>query len=135
MAKKVILIRTTENEQAIYGLLLVVDNGRMTFECKTIENKVKSFPPGTYPIKYEWSPRFKQHLWELYKIPGRSEIKIHVANYYKDLEGCIALGLNHQDLNGDGINDLVSSTKAVDRFRIEMIGLEECTIRVVDATA
>lgn len=139
MSKQVILLRILKNDKAAYGILLVIENGKMIFECRTIENLAKIFPAGTYPIRNEWSPRFKQKLWELHDVKGRGEIKIHVVNYYKDLEGCIGLGLNHEDIGTDknnaaldGIPDLTSSAKAFDRFRIAMIGVDTSEIRVVD---
>ena len=132
MKKESSLFRVSSNEHAVYGILIVVTDNRMTFECRTIENKSKIFPPGTYPIKNEWSPRFQKKLWELYKIPGRSEIKIHAANYYKQFDGCIGVGLNHQDIDKDGIDDVISSNSALDKFRIEMIGIERSTIKVID---
>ena len=132
MKKEVILLRISSNDKAVYGIMLVLTDNRMTFECRTIENKSKIFPPGTYPIKNEWSPQFKKKLWELYKVPGRAEIKIHAANYYKQLDGCIGVGLNHQDIDKDGVDDVISSNSALDKFRIEMIGIEDSTIKVID---
>jgi hypothetical protein len=46
-------------------------------------------------------------------VPKRSGIKIHVANYTRQLRGCIAPGLSHADIDKDGIMDVVSSTKAL----------------------
>ena len=70
------------------------------FECFTIEppwlgNAVgkSCVPIGTYPLALEYSPRFKRELWELKKVPGRSESKLHPANLASELDGCIAPGL------------------------------------------
>lgn len=69
------------------------------FKCKTVErpwlnNKklVSCIPIGTYTAKWEYSPKFKMHLWELKGVPGRDETKFHAANTYMDLEGCIGVG-------------------------------------------
>ena len=86
-----------------FGRLQVVDEGPMLnvpFECFTVEppwlgNAVgkSCVPIGTYPLVLEYSPRFKRELWELKKVPGRSESKLHPANLASELDGCIAPGL------------------------------------------
>lgn len=80
------------------------------------QNNVSCIPEGTYPLKYEWSPRFRKNLWELYDVPGRSECKFHVANYWYQLNGCIALGNKHKDINSDGDPDVTSSRITMKKF-------------------
>lgn len=130
--KKVVLTRTSKNEKAIYGILMIVEGDSVDFVCRTIENKVRAFPAGIYPLKLEYSPRFKQDLWELYGIEGRSEIKIHVANYYNQLDGCIGVGRVHQDLNDDAIVDLGQSRVALEDFMVTMQDQKESWITVVE---
>ncbi len=131
--KKVILTRTSQNEFAIYGVLMVVDGDMVEYVCRTIENRSKSFPEGTYPLVLEYSPRFKTKLWELKDIFGRGEIKIHVANYYTQLDGCIAVGRIHQQINDDGVMDLAQSKVALEDFMVTMQDLTETTIDVIKA--
>lgn len=83
-------------------------------------------------MKFEYSNSFREFLWELKNVPGRSEIKIHVANRPSELLGCIALGLSHSDIDKDGILDLISSRKAVDRFHEAMNGATSGTITIAD---
>ena len=80
------------------------------------ENNVSCVPEGIYPLILEWSPRFKKDLWELYSVPNRAEAKFHAANYASQLEGCIALGRKHVDINGDGIPDVTSSNVVMAEF-------------------
>lgn len=48
-------------------------------------------------------------------LPGnRQDVLVHVANYTKELLGCIAPGLRHGDINHDGIIDVGDSIKALD---------------------
>ena len=81
-------------------------------------------------MKFEYSNSFKEFLWELKGVPGRSEIKIHRANYPKDLLGCIALGLSHADIDKDGLLDVISSRVAVERFHTAMDGFTESSILI-----
>lgn len=55
--------------------------------CYTIElpwqnNRVNAscIPPGTYPVKERYSPRFRWHL-HVQQIPGRTLILFHPANH------------------------------------------------------
>lgn len=87
-------------------------------------------PAGTYPIVREHSPAFREDLWELKNVPGRSECKVHAANYPTELKGCIAPALFHADINKDGRLDGVSSRKALAMFHQALFGLRECTITI-----
>lgn len=131
--KEFLLIRTSETDKVVYGILAVRNGNIIEGVWKTIENKVKLFPIGVYPIRLEYSPRFNRDLWELHDIEGRAEIKIHVANYYYQLIGCIGVGMSHQDINADGTIDLSQSRIALDEVHAEMEGLQETMIAVVQA--
>lgn len=131
--KKVILTRTSKNEVAIYGLLMVVQDDSVEFVGRTIENLSKSFPAGVYPLKLEYSPRFKRDLWELKDVKGRAEIKIHQVNYWNDLDGCLGLGKVHQDINHDGIMDVAQSKVCLEDFTVTMQDQTESEITVIEA--
>lgn len=129
--RKLKLVRISSNDKAIYGILIVMENEVMIFSCKTIENKAKTFPDGVYPIKWEHSPRFSRNLWELYDINGRGDIKIHVANKYDQLEGCIGVGTGYSDINSDSITDIINSRVTLDQFHLSMGDTLQTTIEVV----
>ena len=40
-------------------------------------------------------------------------IRIHVGNFYDQIEGCVLVGTDLKDLNGDGRLDVVNSKKAL----------------------
>lgn len=48
--------------------------------------------PGTYELKFEFSPHFKRQLIHLQDVPARSYVMVHPANKVEELLGCIALG-------------------------------------------
>ena len=118
--KRLLLIRTTHHPKATLGWLFVLNGNTEVFKCASLElpwkdnlRGISRIPEGTYPLEYEHSPRFRKNLWELKKVPGRSEVKIHVANYARQLEGCIAVGNNHKDIDSDGIPDVTNSRAAL----------------------
>lgn len=133
--KNVTLVRTAKNDVAIYGILTITEGDNVIFVCLTIENKAKSFSVGKYPLKLEYSPRFKTDLWELYGVKGRGEIKIHVANYWNQLDGCIGVGRISQDLNQDAILDLGQSKIALEDFMVTMQDQKTAEITVLEAYA
>lgn len=144
--KKVLLYRNNYLGPEILGHLMVFEdmtNGgsKLIFDCKTIElewqnneRNVSCIPSGFYNLKFEWSPRFNQNLWELKGVPGRSEAKIHVANYYTQLQGCIAVGDLHIHINDDAYPDVRNSRNTLNRLHAAMAPDTEATIRVIGKT-
>ena len=103
---QLILIRHTQTEDATLGILYKQDPwGALQFKADTLElpwrqneRNVSCIPADEYQIVLEHSPRFAMDLWELKGVPGRSEIKIHPANYPFQLHGCIAIGIYNPDV-------------------------------------
>jgi hypothetical protein len=85
-----------------------------TLELPWLDNKrgESCIPVGTYKLKRHTSPKFGKCFW-LQDVPNRSEILIHPANYTRQLRGCIAVGLDHADIDKDGELDTTSSRKAM----------------------
>jgi hypothetical protein len=139
MKRTVLLIRVGHTDKVIYGILLVMEGPIIKFACRTIENKAKTFPPGVYPLKLELSDAFKMELWELYDVVGhpddpqriRGEIKIHIANKFSQLKGCIGVGMNHQDIDDDGVVDVASSGNALAQFHKAMLPQRLSNITVI----
>jgi len=116
------LIQTT-------GELTLYDRkgGEVLFKCKTLErgwhnNKpfFSCIPPAPGERKtYKWKvlPNSNKipykHIWIL-DVPDRTVIKIHRANYYEQLHGCIAVGKDLRYINADDVLDLTESKKTMD---------------------
>ena len=122
---KVVVIRHKGNDNYSLGNCLVIDedSGDIVFKKKSLErgwrdneNNVSCIPPGEYIMRQDFSPKFNKYLWEIYGVAGRSECKFHAANYWKQLNGCIALGEQHIDINNDGDPDVTSSRNAMAQF-------------------
>ena len=114
-----ILERNTHTQHETMGTLLMPSGIRyQTIERPWKDNAkgISCIPVGEYDIKFTLSNRFKKHLYEVLNVPGRSGIRIHVANWAKELEGCIALGISRTP------GMVVASQIAVDRFHNEMAG-------------
>ena len=59
------------------------------------------------------SPSIKyKHIW-LYDVKNRYGIKIHAANFVRELRGCIAVGKELLDIDNDGIIDTTNSKKTL----------------------
>lgn len=136
--KEVIINRfKIEHNYSLGDCYIRHEDGRIEYIGKSLErgwrnnqNNISCVPEGTYTLKLEYSPRFRKDLWELYGVPNRSECKFHAANYWKQLNGCIALGNKHIDINGDGDPDVTSSRVTMNRFHEVMFGNNIATITI-----
>lgn len=104
------------------GVLYLIKDNKTIFDCKTLElpwvnnnRRVSCIPAGTYKAIKHVSPKFGNCLW-IQKVPNRSEILIHPANYVQQLLGCIALGNKHIDINRDGLMDVADSKTTVNKL-------------------
>ena len=62
-----------------------------------------------------------KYTYEIQNVPGRSGIRFHSANYYYQLNGCIALGDRLLDINSDGKLDIANSRITITKFE-EIMG-------------
>ena len=137
--KEVIIHIDHEDKEQRLGVLYVRDDqGCIIFKAESLERSYKDnrknvsgIPLGTYPLMLEWSNRFRKDLWEIYNVPNRSECKIHSANYWFQLNGCIALGRNRKDINKDGFADVTSSRQTMALFHKAMAGISVSRITIV----
>jgi len=74
---------------------------------------ISCIPEGVYNVNKHTSPKFGL-CFAISNVPDRQHILIHVANYARQLNGCIAVGLGHGDIDKDGVMDVVSSKNALD---------------------
>jgi hypothetical protein len=126
------LVRFFSDDRQTLGTLTVVKNENI-FVCKTLElawkgNKpdISCIPEGEYPCIYTRSRRLSElkgrdiFTYEVLNVPGRAGIRIHSANYFFQLKGCITLGSALKDLNLDGSLDIIHSGDTVQRFNLFM---------------
>lgn len=96
------------------------------------ERNTSCVPAGVYDIVLEPSAAFGRDLWELKDVPGRSEVKIHAANFTAQLRGCIAPALELRDINSDGIPDAANSRLALAALHEAMWSTRSSTITILD---
>ena len=101
----------------------------LNFSCDTLElawrdneNDVSCIPAGTYVCKWTRSNRlskikgFDVFTYEVLDVPLRAGIRIHSANFFYSLLGCIALGHDYSDMDHDGEIDILNSRLAIAEF-------------------
>lgn len=98
------------------GALYVKDEGKILFNCKSLElpwkdneKNISCIPKGIYNAEKHFSPRFKTEVILLKNVPNRDAIEIHPANFVRQLRGCIAVGDNFIDIDSDGLKDVTNS--------------------------
>lgn len=113
-----ILTRKTTTSKETLGEIICY-NGVNEIKLKTLElpwldNKpsISCIPTGTYVCKFTRSLKFPNGTYEVKNVNGRSGIRIHIGNYYNQIQGCILIGTSLTDINKDGQIDTVSSTVA-----------------------
>lgn len=116
----VVLTRIVEGSKETLGELRVMDkDANEVFLCKTLElpwenNKQNKscIPKGFYEVIPYDSVQYPD-TFEVLNVPNRSNILIHWGNYYHNTEGCILVGENARDLNGDDVLDVTSSKATI----------------------
>jgi len=114
------------DNQSLFGIMYV--NNRPRFV--TVENFARRIPEGKYIAKRDWhygdNPQKKYEVWELQNVVGRTQIQIHIANFWNQLEGCIAVGDGFM-LDGMGVQN---STIAFNELMRLTYGLTEIEVEV-----
>lgn len=95
------------------------------------EPNVSCIPIGSYPVVLEYSPAFDKLLWEIKEVPGRSETKFHSASFWRNLKGCVSLGLRATDIDNDGYLDLTNSKDTMKAFH-KVMGSDKRAILIIE---
>lgn len=115
--------RTIKTDKQTLGeFILKDDKGTVLMKCKTLELPWKNnefqkscIPSGTYNVVPRTSPKFSKH-YHILDVPNRTYILIHTGNYHTQILGCILVGSEFKDINGDGSLDVTSSRITLDRI-------------------
>lgn len=117
-------LKASEDNKQTLGWLYVQVGGKMIFECATLElawrdNKrnISSIPEGIYTvIKVGPSPNIDYNHFLFLNVSNRGGVCIHVANYARELRGCVAVGEKHIDIDNDGLRDVTNSRKTLEQL-------------------
>jgi len=92
------------------------------FSCKTLElawlanhRKVSCIPIGRYKVEKRFSNKYQSHFW-VKDVPNRDMILIHHGNFFTQTLGCILVGKEFKDLDGDGLLDITDSKKTMGKL-------------------
>ena len=92
------------------------------FECKTLElpwlqnqENISCIPTGIYKCRKIVSQSLGE-CFEIIDVPNRTYVRGHKANYTRQIKGCVAFGMYHSDIDGDGVMDIAQSKKAFDQL-------------------
>ena len=131
------LFRLEYEKKQTLGECAITENGKDIFLSKSLERadnnnqrNISCIPSGEYLCVLEYSNKFDCDLWEIKGVPNRSECKFHSANYWHDLNGCIALGSKFADINNDGFRDVLNSKNTMKKFHKVLEGLKEIQLIV-----
>jgi len=129
---KIELFRYEYEENQTLGECFITENYKDLFSSKSLERAdndnqrmISCIPAGEYLCVLEYSNRFDTELWEIKGVPNRSECKFHSANFWHEINGCIALGDSYADINNDGFRDVLNSGNTMKEFHKILEGLKE----------
>jgi hypothetical protein len=112
--------RYRENDTQTLGVMTI--EGNITDRFYTLElpwrdnqKNISRIPAGKYKCTRRYSPKFREHF-QIMEVPYRSMILIHRGNFYRQVKGCILVGIDLSDINQDGFLDVVGSATAMQRL-------------------
>jgi len=132
-----------DGKQTLGDMHLLNDAGATVFKCDTLEltdlnndgivgnEKGKScIPKGIYVCKKREATNnipYKHVL--ITGIAGRDGVCIHKGNHYTQIQGCILVGDRLQDINKDGLPDVVNSGKTFEKLMLLLPSEFKLTIK------
>jgi len=132
--KKVTLVRFAYTPIGTFGHLSVGAASWLTIErpWKGNERNVSCIPIGEYELIHTMFRRNTPDIsddypaYQVMDVPGRTFIKLHVANTMLDVAGCIGTGMNLGYIKG--LWAVTSSRIAYDQFMLAMNGDERARL-------
>lgn len=121
--KNLLIKRIDDDGVQTLGEMFVLDKDKhIEFSCKTLEltwarnkNRISCIPSGKYEVLHRWSPKHKEHF-HITDVKGRTFILIHKGNYHSQILGCVLVGDDFKEVNGDGRLDVVNSGNTLDKL-------------------
>lgn len=118
---RALLTRLESDKFQTLGLFQVFKGNQLIFHCKSLElpwnqnkKRISCIPVGEYLCDFRTIGKYANKSFHVKspnydEVHGRSHILIHSGNYKKDTLGCILLGQDFVDINGDGLLDITNS--------------------------
>ena len=131
-----ILNRYSEGLKQTLGKLDVYDANQFLFSCYTLElpdkdnaSNISCIPKGEYVVKPYHSAKYP-NVYQIMNVENRDYILIHQGNYHTDIRGCIIVGDDTKDINGDGLLDVVNSKKTLEKLK-DVLNYDEFKLLIV----
>lgn len=127
------LIRVGQSSAGTFGVLRI---GQIPFALtleqpwRGNETNISCIPPTEYICRRVTSPKFGE-TFEVQGVERRSHILFHRGNTLADTHGCILVG--EEFATDGGIPIVGASAKGYGEFMMKLTGLNEFTLRVVEA--
>lgn len=135
--KTVYLLRRQALKDRTLGRMIVFDGVFSRLDLATLElpwknnaQGVSCIPAGRYRLVPRSTQKRGDHLL-VEGVPGREWILIHRGNFPSEIRGCILIGTDHVDIDGDAIPDVSGSRVAMTQL-VQLIS-EPAELIVVDA--
>lgn len=112
-----------QNDKQLIGNMRIEDDaGRSVFNMCTLElpwrenqRRVSCIPEGTYEVVRRESRKFGEHF-HILNVPERDFILIHSGNFHYQIQGCILVGSEWRDIDGDNIVDVTNSRNTMKKL-------------------
>jgi hypothetical protein len=121
-SRRWVLSRLTESEKQTLGRLYVFEGLKDLLDVCVLElpwknntRKISRINSGRYRVKKRQTEKFGNHF-HIQGVYGRDGILTHKGNFYTQIEGCLLVGTDFRDINGDGEPDVVNSGLALKRL-------------------
>lgn len=132
-----VLNRLKDNDHAqTLGHFILYENEKVLMLCKSLElpdlnNKIREgrILAGVYCCQKRFSKKYGWH-YLIKDVHGRTWILIHYGNYKDDTLGCILLGSDFVDIDGDGHLDVTNSRNTMNV--LNAMAPEEFTLIIND---
>lgn len=131
--KSIILERKTITSKYVAGQFWEPFDAGKSLICDSLElpwkqnQKNISCIPGNRTYRCKYNPDKKR--FEVFNVPDRTDVQIHIGNQLSEIKGCILLG-NITDWKAPFISD---STTAMDYLK-SIVGFDEFKLTIIDPT-
>lgn len=133
--KKLVLTRFAYHNFGTYGKLSMpsgIDLATVEPAWRGNEENKSCIPIGFYLCERGYHNRGKYETFEVSGVPNRTLIKFDIANWPKDLLGCIGLGDRHALDESDGSIMVKNSKVTHNRFMRELNGVDAFHLSIVN---
>ena len=119
------IVRRPSTSTGIFGTLSTAGFTCITLERPWLGNQsgISCIPVGTYIVEWTNHP-IHGNVYQIMDVPDRTDILIHSANVYQELEGCIAVGIEEAIFPGGTIPGVNTSEEGIQHSQQTLANLQ-----------